>query len=140
MGGRPSVRIGLGVVAIGIGLLSAGCFAGGPPAAPASLAISPSPADFPTSLAPTYPMPNVVLTITNTGGHPAQIDPVLGVSVYSVPSDTCTSLAPGGSCTVTIQFCPSSAGQYNSTLDVTGHDATSGAPLHASTLLSGAAT
>jgi hypothetical protein len=137
---RRTVRVGTVFAAIAVGLISAGCIPAGP-AAPANLTISPSPANFAnSSQALSFPMPVVLVTITNTGGHTARNISVPGVSVYSVPSDTCTSLAPGQSCGALIQFCPSSQGQYNSPLTVTGQDATSGAPLQASTMLIGTAT
>jgi hypothetical protein len=141
MRGRRTVRASLGLagIAIAIGLVSAGCFPPAP-AAPASLTISPSPANFPNSFqSQGFNMPNVQVTVTNTGGHTARFISVPAVSVYSVPQDNCTSLAPGQSCTAMIQFCPSSQGPYNSMLVVTGQDATSGAALMASTMLIGTA-
>jgi hypothetical protein len=85
-------------------------------------------------------MPNVQVTVTNTGGHAVNSISIPAVDVYSVPQDLCTSLAPGQSCTAMIQFCPTHTGQYNDTLAVTGHDATSGALVTASTMLIGTAT
>ena len=142
MRGRRTMRVGLVLAAVAVGLISAGCLAPGPPTptAPANLTISPSPANFPDSPSPTFPMPNVQVTITNTGRRTARSINVPPVSVYSVPQDLCTSLAPGQSCTAVIQFCPGSIGQYDSMLVVTGQDATSGAPLTATTMLIGRAT
>jgi hypothetical protein len=141
MRGRRSVRASLGLagIAIAIALISAACFPP-PPPGPASLTVTPSPANFPnSSQASFFPMPNVQVTVTNTGGHAVNSISIPGVSVYSVPQDLCTSLAPGASCTAMIQFCPSAQGQYNSTLVVTGHDATSGALVTGSTMLMGTA-
>ena len=44
-------------------------------------------------------MPNVQVTVTNTGGHTVNSISIPGVGVYSVPQDLCSSLAPGQSCT-----------------------------------------
>jgi hypothetical protein len=142
MRGRRTVRASLGLagVTLAIGLISAACFPPPPPAPPAHLTISPSPAQFAnSSQAQSFPMPTVTVTITNTGGHTARNISVPGISVYSVPQDFCSILAPGQSCGAIIQFCPSAQGQYNSILTVTGQDATSGAPLSASTMLMGTA-
>jgi len=96
MRGRRTLRVGLVLAAVAVGLISAGCLTAGPPTptAPASLTISPSPANFPDSPSPTFPMPNVQVTITNTGRRTARSINVPPVSVYSVPQDLCTSLAP----------------------------------------------
>ena len=141
MRGRPTVRASLGLagIAIAVGLISAGCFPPAP-AGPAMLTVSPSPANFPnSSQALGFPMPNVQVTVTNTGGHTVNSISIPGVGVYSVPQDLCSSLAPGQSCTAMIQFCPSSQGAYNNMLVITGHDATSGALVTGSAMLMGTA-
>lgn len=138
MRGQRTLRIGLVLAASAVGVLSAACF---PPAptGPASLTVTPSPANFPSSSqAQSFPMPQVKVTITNTGGHTAMNVVVHPVNVYSVPSSTCSSLAPGQSCTAMIQFCPNAQGQYNFPLTVTGQDGT--ANLSATTMLIGTAT
>src|SRR5215471_11861600 len=85
--GRMKVRLGLLLTVGALGLVAAGCFAPSPPAAPASLSVSPNPANFPnSSQAASFPMPNVVVTVTNTGGHTAGSVVVHPVGVYSVPS------------------------------------------------------
>jgi hypothetical protein len=132
--------LGLAGIALAIGLIGAGCFPP-PPPVPASLMISPSPANFPnSSQGAGFPMPNVQVTVTNTGGRAVNSISIPGVSVYSVPQDLCTSLAPGQSCTAMIQFCPANMGQFNFPLVVTGHDVTSGALVTTSTMLIGTAT
>jgi hypothetical protein len=133
---------GLAAIAIAVGLVSAGCFPAGPPA-PASLTVGPSLVTFPnsvgTGLPPSYPMPTMPVIVTNNGGHTAVSVSVHGVEVYSVPSSTCTTLAPGQSCMATIQFCPTTAGPDTQTLIVTGQDAVTGAHLQVTTTLTGTA-
>ena len=85
-------------------------------------------------------MPQDTVTVTNTGGHTATNVVVNGVSVYSVPSSNCSSLAPGARCQAQIQFCPSTGGTYNLTLTVTGTDASTGTPLQGTTQLVASAT
>jgi len=100
----------------------------------------PSPATFAnSSQAQGFNMPQVVVTVTNTGGHTAQGIVVHPINVYSVPISNCSTLAPGQSCTASVQFCPGAQGQYNFNLSVTGQDAATGAPLSGGTLLEGTA-
>jgi hypothetical protein len=142
MRGRPTVRarLGLAGIAIAVGLISAGCFPPAPPG-PAGLTISPSPVNFGTSSqAAGFPMPARTITITNTGGHTATNILVNPVSIYSVPGPSCTSLAPGQSCTATVLFCPNAQVPYDFPLSVTFNDATSGAALSAGTMLIGTGT
>lgn len=145
MVGLRSVRIGLAIAALAVGVVGAGCLA--PPAqpaptSPASLSISPSTTNFPSTYPPYSYMPNETVTITNTGGHSAQSIVVNGVGVYSVPSNTCNgvTLAHGQSCTADLQFCPSSPNTYDSQLMVTGTDSVTGAALQATSMLDGQAT
>lgn len=94
--------------------------------------------NFPSVSGPTWsPMPVLPVTVTSTGDHIANNVVVHGVGVYSVPSTTCSSLAPGQACTANIQFCPSATGSYPATLVVTGNDAVTGAALQGTTQLSG---
>ena len=51
------------------------------------------------------------------------------VSVYSVPSNTCTTLKAGQRCVASVQFCPTSPGRYVDALAVTGKNAKTGKPL-----------
>jgi len=100
----------------------------------------PSPATFAnSSQALGFNMPQVVVTVTNTGGHTAQSIVVHPVNVYSVPNSNCSTLAPGQSCTASIQFCPNAQGQYDYALSVTGQDAVTGSPISAGTMLEGTA-
>jgi len=130
---------GIGALAVG-GLIAAGCVAPPPPPGPASLSVSPNPAGYAPLPPPYNPMPKDTITVTNTGGHTAINVVVNGVGVYSVPSSSCTTLAPGASCQAQIQFCPSSPGTYNNTLTVTGTDASTGGPIEGTTQLVGSAT
>jgi len=138
MRGRWSVVSGIGALAVG-GLIAAGCVTP-PPPAPASLAGSPNPAGYAPLPPPYNPMPQDLITVTNTGGHTATNVVVHGVGVYSVPSSTCSALAPGATCQAEIQFCPTTSGNYNTTLTVTGTDASTGAPIESTTQLVGSAT
>ena len=99
MWGARTVRTGLGMAALAVGLLTAGCLVPSTPApiAPAKLSTNPSTAVFPTTPPPYSPMPIVPVTITNTGGHAADAIVVNGVGVYSVPQNTCitATLNPG---------------------------------------------
>jgi len=107
----------------------------------ASLNITPSTANFPSTPPPYWPMPIVPVTITNTSGDAVSSIVVNPVGVYSIPSNTCTStLMPGQSCSAQVQFCPSSSGNYVDTLLVTGQDVVTGSPLQASITLDGTAT
>jgi hypothetical protein len=106
----------------------------------AGLQVSPSTAGFPSTPPPYWPMPIVHVTVTNTGTDTVSAVVVHPVGVYSVPSNTCTTLAPGQSCGADVQFCPSSAGHYLNTLQVTGQDAVTGLPVQASATLDGTAT
>jgi hypothetical protein len=106
----------------------------------ASLQIEPSMAKFPSTPPPYWPMPIVLVTITNTGSVAARSVVVHPVGVYSVPSSTCATLAPGQSCVAKVQFCPTSPNHYLDTLMVTGQTAVTGSPLRASIALDGTAT
>jgi hypothetical protein len=141
----PARPIGILVTAIAVGALSAGCM---PRVAPtpgkatptASLTITPSPAKFPSTPPPYWPMPIVPVTVTNTGTATISSIVVHPVGVYSVPSNTCATLAPGQHCIANIQFCPTSPNHYLDTLSVTGKNTANGAPVHASITLDGTAT
>lgn len=85
-------------------------------------------------------MPIVHVAVTNTGGATISSLVVHPVGVYSVPSSTCTTLAPGQSCSADVQFCPTSPGAYVDTLTVTGENAATQAPLQATITLDGTAT
>ena len=106
----------------------------------AKLQISPSTADFPSTPPPYWPMPIVHVTVTNTGTATISSLVVHPVGVYSVPSNSCATLAPGQSCSADVQFCPSSPGDYVNTLIVTGENAATGTPLQDTISLEGTAT
>jgi archaellum component FlaF (FlaF/FlaG flagellin family) len=85
-------------------------------------------------------MPTVVVTITNAGQVTIKSIDVHPVGVYSVPSNTCTNLSPGHSCTATVQFCPTAPNHYVNSLVVTGVNASTGSTIQASIRLDGTAT
>ena len=85
-------------------------------------------------------MPIVHVTVTNTGATTVSSVVVHPVGVYSIPSSSCATLAPGQSCGADVQFCPTSPGSYVNTLLVTGLNAVTGAPLQFTITLDGTAT
>jgi hypothetical protein len=108
--------------------------------ATASLRLSPSPANFPTTPPPYWPMPIVKVTVTNTGNTTIKAIVVHPVGVYSIPSNTCTTLKPRQRCFASVQFCPTSPGRYVDTLALTGKNAKTGKPVSARVGLSGTAS
>ena len=88
--------------------------AGGPPV----LAFTPSPFDFgPVAVGQTAAQ---TFTLANSGGSASRALTVTlsGSAEFTVTADTCTgtSLGPGKSCTVTVQFAPASAGTATAAL------------------------
>ena len=141
-------RMGVVVVAVVIGVLSSGWVpqlplrmgtASATVTPTAGLRLSPSPAKFPSTPPPYWPMPIVKVTVTNIGKTTIKSIVVHPVSVYSVPSKTCTTLKPGQRCVARVQFCPTSPGRYVDALSVTGKTKT-GKPVTAKVTLSGTAT
>ena len=106
----------------------------------ASLHLSPSPAKFPSTPPPYWPMPIVKVTVTDTGNTTVKSIVVHPVSVYSVPANTCTTLKPGQRCVASVQFCPTSPGRYVDALAVTGKNAKTGKPVSVRVTLDGTAT
>ncbi len=77
---------------------------------PASLALSPSPLNFAAEPVSTISAPQT-LSVTNTGGAPAQLGTAAVSGDYILSADSCGStLAAGASCTVSIEFSPMSTG------------------------------
>jgi len=148
MRARRTAWVGTGLAAISVGLLSGGCFGGSPPPATARLTANPSTLTY--NAQANGPMPTQEVTVTNTGGRSARSLAASPVGVYSLPQPSApnpcqgpgsaATLAPGQSCVIDVQFCPTSAGQDDKTLVVTGVDATSGAGLLAGVNLNGNAT
>ncbi len=148
MRARRTARVGTGLAAFAVGLISAGCFGGSPPPAGARLSVSPSTLTY-TAVHSGF-MPTQEVTVTNTGGRAARSLAASPVGVYSLPqpaapnpcqgSGAAAILAPGQSCVIDVQYCPAVVGPDNNTLVVTGVDATSGAGLLAGVTLNGTAT
>jgi len=141
MTGRHRVRIGLGAASFAVALLGAGCLLPSAPVSGAQLSNSPTVANFPSSPSPFGYMPNIQITVTNTGTHP--VDNLHGqpIGVFSIPSQTCTStLGTGQSCSYSVQFCPGAVGPYSDPFVVSGDDAVTGTPVSATTQLSGIGT
>lgn len=139
---RVRLRGGLGLAAITIAIAAAACTPpagpapGGPPAA-AKLAVTPTSLDFGNGS--NSSMPNLSATVTNTGGQAAQsVAASTTNGIYSLPANTCsgTTLAPGHSCMVTVQFCPGTTiGPIAATLAVTAMSA--GSPISVNDPMSG---
>jgi hypothetical protein len=143
MPGRRITWLGLSIAGIALVMVGTGCIPVGPPAPnppAASLQITPSPAKFPTTPPPYWPMPIVPVTVTNTGHAAVGSIVVHPVGVYSVPSNNCTTLAPGQHCVANVQFCPTSPNHYLNTLLVTGRNAVTGSSVQAKVTLDGTAT
>src|SRR5215831_18464012 len=107
-------------VALATGAVAVEVAAAGPAAAKTGpvLAFAPSPDDF--GLVTTGQAASQTVTLANTG---ASAVPALKVmlsdpAAFAVTTDTCTgiSLGPGTSCTVTVQFAPTSSGTVTATL------------------------
>jgi Domain of unknown function (DUF5050) len=109
--------------AVGAALILLGAATGVAAAAPdpPSLAFSPSPYDY-GQVTPGHAATQTFM-LTNTGGqasHALTIT-VPGSSTLAITADTCTrtSLGPGKSCAVTVQFAPAIAGAVTGTLTAT---------------------
>ena len=138
-------RLGVVVAAVGIGVLGTGCFPRlpVPPTQSVSttqLRVRPSPAKFPSTPPPYWPMPIVKVTVTNTGNTTIKAVVVHPVGVYSVPSSTCKTLGPGQHCVASVQFCPTKPNRYVDTLVVTGKNAVTGKQVRATATLEEIAT
>ena len=86
------------------------------------------------------PIPVRKVTVTNTGNTSIKSIVVHPASVYSVPSNTCTTLKPGQRCVAGIQFCPTSPGRYVDALAGTGKNAKTGKAVSERVALVGTAT
>jgi Abnormal spindle-like microcephaly-assoc'd, ASPM-SPD-2-Hydin len=66
-------------------------------------------------------------TITNTGGSPLTVASAVSSNPaeFAITNNTCTTLAPGAACAVSVTFMPSTAGTRNATITVTSNDVAS---------------
>jgi hypothetical protein len=141
---RRTVRVALAVAVIGLGVLAAGCVPG--PPGPATLQVTPDPANFVSNGPAPFPMPITQVTVKNTGGNAVHSLAISGIEVYSIPTNGCAgapyngTLAPGQSCVVDIMFCPNTSGVDDQLWVVTGQDASTGATVQGSAVLHGIAT
>jgi hypothetical protein len=65
----------------------------------------------------------IPFTVTNKNSWAVNIGYALGgvsTSQFSVASNTCGSLAAGASCTISVEFCPTSIGSKSALLELTG--------------------
>lgn len=95
-------------------------------AAPPSLAFTPSPYSY--GQVTVGQTASQTFTVANSGGSAsaALTLSLSGSSAFTVTTDTCTgtSLGPGKSCTVSVQFAPTSAGSKAATLTAASKKAT----------------
>jgi len=65
------------------------------------------------------------LTLTNTGGTAVTVSAVTSSAPaeFAITANTCTTVAAGASCTITVVFSPSAAGARSATLTVTSNGA-----------------
>jgi uncharacterized delta-60 repeat protein len=88
-------------------------------AGPGALALSRASIDFGGESMGTSSPPQSI-TVTNTSGTTVSISGIAASSQFAQSSD-CSSLAPGGSCTISVTFDPApAAGALNSTVAVSG--------------------
>jgi hypothetical protein len=96
------------------------------PAAPGQLKLSPASLDYgthPLANLMGANMPIITVTVANTGGQTVRLlSETSSNGIFSMPANTCSgaSLAPGQSCGINLQFCPSAPGTATSTLTVMG--------------------
>jgi hypothetical protein len=119
-------------VAVAIAIAAAACRLSPPspappgPPPPGQLKFSPVSIDYgthPLAILTGATMPIVTVSVTNTGDQTVRLlSETSSNGIFSLPADTCSgsSLAPGQSCAIDLQFCPSAPGTANSTLTVTG--------------------
>ena len=138
---RARVHGGVWLAALAIAIVAAACLPPKPPppppvpapAAPApagQLNVSPASLDYgthPLANLMGANMPIITVTVTNTGGQTVQLlSEASSNGIFSLPVNTCASasLAPGQSCGINLQYCPSAPGTATSTLTVTGMSGT----------------
>lgn len=117
----PRVMVtSVAAVALAAGAVTAEVAAAGPAAAKTGpvLVFTPSPDDF--GVVTAGQTASQTLTLANKGGSAALALTVVlsGPAAFAITAGTCggTSLGPGKSCTVTVQFTPASAGTATATL------------------------
>ena len=153
---RLRVHGGVLVAAVAVAIFAAACLPPAPPPAPApappTVSAPPSPGQLTISPASidygSHPlsdlmsnMPNVALTVTNTGGQPLHlVSEFSSNGIYSMPVNSCSgaSLAPGQSCGINLQYCPSATGTTTTTVTVLGITGT--LPISATANATGTAT
>jgi len=129
---RACVRCGVLMAALTIAIVAAACLPPRPPPAPPAppalgqLKLSPASLDYgthPLANLMGANMPIITVTVANTGGQTVRLlSETSSNSIFSLPANTCSgaSLAPGQSCGINLQFCPSAPGTSTSTLTVMG--------------------
>jgi hypothetical protein len=91
-------------------------------AAPAAIVLTPLTLTFPATTI-NQTAPTQILTVANTGGTSATLQPPVltgNTSDFSITANTCTStLGPSTSCSLQIAFTPTAAGSRSATLSIT---------------------
>jgi len=94
-------------------------------AAGTNVTLAPSPADFGTEAVGVTSSP-VDVTLTNHGTKTITVKSVTitgtNAGDFAIKSNGCTSVASGGSCTITLTFTPQATGARNATLSVSDSD------------------
>ena len=90
---------------------------------PGRLTFSPNPATLPTTAENTTSAPQPI-SVTNSGGSPAQITSIVPSGPFGVASSDCPvapqTLAAGASCTVQVAFSPPGTAAYSGSLQFSG--------------------
>jgi hypothetical protein len=135
---------GLLVAGLTIAVTAVACLPASPPPPPGQLGLSPPAVDYgshPLANLLGANMPIITVTVTNSGGQAVQLlSETASNGIYSMPTNTCAgaSLAPGQSCHIDLQYCPSSTGTVSATLTVTG--TSGGASVSSTVNVTGTAT
>lgn len=121
-------RLVAAVAAVFAGAVVLALWAGGAAATPGppALGFSPSPYDYGSVTVGQTPSQTFTLTNSGRSGSSALQVSLSGSSAFTIMSDTCsaTSLGPGKSCAVGVQFAPTSAGIATATLTAASKKAT----------------
>jgi hypothetical protein len=88
--------------------------------------LAPSPADFGTEVVGVTSSP-VDITLTNNGTKAITVKSVTitgtNATDFAIQNNPCTSVAAGGTCTITLTFTPQATGVRSATLNVSDTDA-----------------
>ena len=90
-----------------------------------NVTLAPSPADFGSEVVGTTSAP-LDITLTNNGTKAITVKSVsiagTNAADFAIQNNTCSSVAAGGNCTITLTFTPQATGSRNATLSVSDTD------------------